>query len=273
MHSRLAFTITAVILIAGCAGAGTQTPTATPTPTATSTPTETSTPTATPTPTPADSDGDGLTDQREQEIGTDPTKADTDGDGLDDGVEIDIGTDPLKKDTDGDGISDRREQTQGSDPTKMDTDGDGLDDQSDVCPTVDAEVTLQVTFISATDDADGWFDRADPYVKFDINGERKESDFFEDPGEVTEPFALTMDVPDDQDEVEVRVSLWDEDSHWEPSKTDDQLDINDAGPDVLAWSGNYSVSSGDTLQVQTEGGGDSPDDYDGNIEFQIQSNC
>lgn len=41
-----------------------------------------------------DSDGDGLSDQEEDERGTDPTNPDSDGDGYDDGVEVRDGTDP-----------------------------------------------------------------------------------------------------------------------------------------------------------------------------------
>jgi len=42
-----------------------------------------------------DTDGDGLTDQREQELGTDPNQADSDGDGYSDKVEVDSGYNPL----------------------------------------------------------------------------------------------------------------------------------------------------------------------------------
>lgn len=44
-----------------------------------------------------DSDGDLLTDDREEELGTDPKKKDTDGDGYSDGAEVANGYDPLKK--------------------------------------------------------------------------------------------------------------------------------------------------------------------------------
>jgi len=54
----------------------------------------------------ADDDGDGLTNQKEQELGTDPMDPDTDDDGLDDGLEVKLGTDPLKSDTDGDTVGD-----------------------------------------------------------------------------------------------------------------------------------------------------------------------
>ncbi len=53
-----------------------------------------------------DSDGDGLSDRREQRLGTDPTHPDTDSDGVSDGDEIEAGTSPLARDSDGDGILD-----------------------------------------------------------------------------------------------------------------------------------------------------------------------
>lgn len=42
-----------------------------------------------------DTDGDGLTDAREQELGTDPQNPDTDGDGYTDGDEVENGYSPL----------------------------------------------------------------------------------------------------------------------------------------------------------------------------------
>lgn len=42
-----------------------------------------------------DSDGDGLSDDEEDDLGTDPNDPDTDGDGVNDGDEVDAGTDPL----------------------------------------------------------------------------------------------------------------------------------------------------------------------------------
>lgn len=53
-----------------------------------------------------DSDGDGLSDRREERLGTDPNNPDTDFDGLNDGDEIEAGTSPLARDSDGDGILD-----------------------------------------------------------------------------------------------------------------------------------------------------------------------
>ena len=53
-----------------------------------------------------DSDGDGLSDHREQRLGTDPNNPDTDFDDVNDGDEIEAGTSPLARDSDGDGILD-----------------------------------------------------------------------------------------------------------------------------------------------------------------------
>ncbi|MEV4623253.1 hypothetical protein AB0J74_31660 [Asanoa sp. NPDC049573] len=97
-----------------------------------------------------DVDGDGLTNLREQELGTSPTEADTDGDGVSDGAEVDRGTNPLvpdappppvtgtappivpvptDTDTDGDGLPDFTEEDDWeTDPLRVDTDGDGLSD-------------------------------------------------------------------------------------------------------------------------------------------------
>jgi hypothetical protein len=107
----------------------TPTPTPTPTPATSRTPTPTS-PVPTPTVAPIlDRDGDGLTDEREQELGTDPLKKDTDGDGYGDGWEVENGYDPLRGDShpdyngqpnldsDGDGYSDLEEIMAGSDPS------------------------------------------------------------------------------------------------------------------------------------------------------------
>lgn len=64
-----------------------------------------------------DSDADGLSDTREQELGTDPRNADTDSDGLSDGDEVlKYGTNPLKMDSDGDTYSDGLEVKGGYNP-------------------------------------------------------------------------------------------------------------------------------------------------------------
>ena len=94
----------------------------------------------------ADSDGDGLTDAREERLGTDPNNADTDDDGLPDGLEVSTKTDPNNADTDYDGVPDGIEDTDQdgkvddgeTDPRKgaavvEDTDTDGVPDGQDKC--------------------------------------------------------------------------------------------------------------------------------------------
>jgi hypothetical protein len=101
----------------------------------------------------ADSDGDGLTNEQEQQIGTDPTDPDTDGDGIGDGNEDPDGdgltnlqefsgsanthygnrpTNPLDADTDNDGLKDGREIELRTDPRDADTDNDRLKDGAEV---------------------------------------------------------------------------------------------------------------------------------------------
>ena len=46
----------------------------------------------------ADDDGDGLTNDEEDELGTDPDESDSDGDGIGDEEEVDENTDPLDED-------------------------------------------------------------------------------------------------------------------------------------------------------------------------------
>ena len=83
----------------------------------------------------ADNDLDGLTNNQENQVGTNPSLADTDEDVLKDGDEVTIWkTSPLAADTDGDGLKDGVEVEMGIDPLKKDTDGDGIEDAIDPDP-------------------------------------------------------------------------------------------------------------------------------------------
>jgi hypothetical protein len=74
-----------------------------------------------------DPDDDGLSNLREQELGTVPVVPDTDRDGLNESTEVeDYGTDPLQADTDSDGLLDGEEIDLGTDPLDNDTDSDGI---------------------------------------------------------------------------------------------------------------------------------------------------
>lgn len=63
-----------------------------------------------------DADGDGLSNARENQLGTDKDLADSDGDGLLDGEELDYDCDPLAWSTDGDPYGDGDELHAGTDP-------------------------------------------------------------------------------------------------------------------------------------------------------------
>ncbi len=109
-----------------------------------------------------DLDGDGLTNEREEELGTDPLLADTDGDGVNDGTEVADGTDPLDAgsyaDADGDLVPDEVEIVAGTDPNDsdsfLDSDQGGTPDH--------VETVLYPAFgIPATDEMDARDDRRD----------------------------------------------------------------------------------------------------------------
>ncbi|MGH8193748.1 MAG: Calx-beta domain-containing protein [Woeseiaceae bacterium] len=109
-----------------------------------------------------DPDGDGLTNEREEEIGTDPQVADTDSDGVNDGDEDAAGTDPLDPrafaDADGDLVPDPVETTDGTDPNNpasfQDSDSGGTADH--------VETVTYATFgATATDPLDPLDDRRD----------------------------------------------------------------------------------------------------------------
>lgn len=200
--------LVALVALAGCGGGETASPTAEDvTATATTTPAQspTSSPTPTATPTPADSDGDGLTDSREESLGTDPNEADTDGDGLDDQTEVNGPTDPTLADTDGDGLSDSTEVEGVTDPTVADTDGDGLDDGREVELGTNAtladtdgdtipdavEVNASTSATLADTDGDGLDDDREAEIGTNATVADTDGDGLSDGVEVNEPGNIT----------------------------------------------------------------------------------
>lgn len=65
-----------------------------------------------------DNDDDGLTNDEEDELGTDPNDADSDDDGISDGDEVDCGSDPLDED---DQCGDDDDDEDGGSPTLPNT--------------------------------------------------------------------------------------------------------------------------------------------------------
>jgi hypothetical protein len=82
----------------------------------------------------ADVDNDGLSQEKEQQIGTNTEVKDTDGDGISDTDEIVLfNTNPTTVDSDADGINDYKEIFYvKTNPLKFDTDGDGFYDGLEV---------------------------------------------------------------------------------------------------------------------------------------------
>jgi hypothetical protein len=179
-----------------------------------------------------DIDGDGLTNLREQGLGTRLAEADTDGDGLADGAEVGRGTNPLvpdqppppplggdtppivpnptDTDTDGDGMGDIAEGEVGTDPARVDSDGDGLSDG-------DEAVNLGISASDADTDGDGL-------------GDGYEVAHAEDQG-------LDPAIPDE------RVSKWTYVSDFLLG-----LFAGDFAPrDSMAWLGGYLCSGGLSL--------------------------
>ena len=77
-----------------------------------------------------DYDKDGVSNIKEQELGTNPNSVDSDNDGLTDYEEINkYHTNPLRPDTDKDGLSDSEEIKLGLDPNKAKTDGATIDSE------------------------------------------------------------------------------------------------------------------------------------------------
>ena len=103
-----------------------------------------------------DPDDDGLTNDEEDEEGTDPVDPDTDDDGLTDGEEVnDHGTDPLDPDTDDDGLTDGEEvNDHGTDPLDPDTDDGGTSDGVEVMDGTEPVSTPEDDAANRVDGAD-----------------------------------------------------------------------------------------------------------------------
>ncbi len=116
----------------------------------------------------ADSDADGLSDEKEDALGTDPLKRDTDGDGLSDGFETRVALKPLVfnnvcnsdalQDSDSDGLNDCEETFLNLKKDRFDSDGDLFPDHFEVIgganagdPT-DGESDLDFDGVTAADE-------------------------------------------------------------------------------------------------------------------------
>jgi hypothetical protein len=109
-------------------------------------------------------DGDGLTNEEEEQFGSDPTMADADGDGLLDQEEKSGNTDPFLADTDGDGLRDDAEvKIHHTNPRLQDTDSDGRSDLLEVTVGTNPLVPDLGVFVGA-------FTGGDPGEGLDLDG-------------------------------------------------------------------------------------------------------
>jgi hypothetical protein len=153
-----------------------------------------------------DADGDGLTNEREEELGTDPLSADTDGDGVDDGTEVADGTDPLDQssfaDADGDFVPDAVETADGTDSTDplsfTDTDSGGTADHIET-------ITYANNGIPASDVTDPGDDPRD--LDGDGLPDRLELSAGSDPEDADSPTGNGAG-DDDDDDVSNAVEAW-----------------------------------------------------------------
>ena len=177
-----------------------------------------------------DTDGDGLTDEEEQQVGTNPGYPDTDHDGLSDYEELKV-----KK----------------TDPLSPDTDGDGVKDGDDLLPLYDAYVKVSIKYFEDTS-APGVYidggliaDLGEPYFKVWVGSELKVSS---PPSEFNvstwnNPYSASFNVPDNSQLVLIRIEVWDRDSFG----SDDQYEAGSApgsDPDAYAYIKQFNILGG-----------------------------
>ncbi|MDA8658167.1 Ig-like domain-containing protein [Flavobacteriaceae bacterium] len=234
---------------------------------------------------PRDPDGDGLTNNQEEELGTDPYNADTDGDGIgdkydpdplegdatidtdedgiidaldpdddndgySDQIENDLGTDikdpnDIPEDGDNDFLPDALEDDYNTDPTNPDTDGDGILDGEDDFP-LDTNKGVDT-------DGDGIDDTLDP--DDDGDGVNDSNDLYPlDPNESRDTdgdgIGDNADSDDDNDGYsDITENLGGSNSKDPSSIPDDQDNdfLSDAQEEILGCDPDNPDSDGDGL--------------------------
>jgi len=81
-------------------------------------------------------------------------------------------------------------------------------DEGDIDPLVDLEVTVTIKEIRALDKIDD-IGKADFYVVVFINNERYRSNIRFNKNYVNEPWSATLNVPDEEENVSIKIRLWD----------------------------------------------------------------
>lgn len=115
-------------------------------------------------------------------------------------------------------------------------------DEEDLDPDVNLTVTVNIKEIRALDKID-LFSDPDFYVKVFINGEKYESPCWRNQKYVTDEWSKTVDVPDEEENVSIKIQLWDWnlgiDKLCDISHNDAQGYINQRDVDLV-----YSLKTG-----------------------------
>jgi hypothetical protein len=116
------------------------------------------------------------------------------------------------------------------------------DYSKDIEPFADLEITVTIKEIRAYDQLDAITD-PDFYVKLIINGEKFQSDIWRNQKYVKEEWSKTVNIPEDQEWVDVQIQLWD----WDPG-FDQLCDISNN------YNGNFLEDYYVDLEYNTKNG-------------------
>jgi hypothetical protein len=120
-----------------------------------------------------------------------------------------------EKDSDNDGLTDIEENRIGSNPYDSDTDDDGIPDGTDLWPTKDAKVRVNITGFTQLSYCDPLSDWGEPYCIIKVDG-LSQVQLSGSTG------AVDFNIPDNVRYVSVHVEAWDSD----PTSADDPYDIS-----------------------------------------------
>jgi PKD repeat protein len=187
-------------------------------------------------------------------------------------------TNPRDADTDDDGKWDGYEvNTYRTSPIDPDTDNDGYDDGTDLNPLIDLKLSVRLKEILQFDKVDSG-SKGDFYFKIFINNYWYNPSWkSKNNAHVYPNFAVTTNIPDNKQNIPVKIELWDSDSN-----PDDRLDIASGG-DIMdvtfnvktgMWSGEDSLGdrSGFGHTSGHDDGSTDSDQDDCDVWFDIYTN-
>ena len=183
------------------------------------------------------------------------TAKDTDGDGLTDEEEQQVGTNPGYPDTDHDGLSDYEElKVKNTDPRTPDTDGDGVKDGDDFFPLSDAYVHVVIKYFEDTSAMGEGPDSGgvgDPYFKVWAGSQ---SDISRKPVDeavtsINRPFSVAFNVPDNLQYVPISIEVWDSDGGWTGDEQYDAGSIAGDAPSALRYEKLFDILGGTVTET------------------------